>query len=254
MVNDSDARQPPEDDVEPVAGAGFPPRDIVDDDQGISLEELSRAYAALSSSGLDPYEPPAPTEDDVPALVAQVDQSVPEPTCELSPRSILEAMLFVGHPQNEPLRSEQVAALMRGVMPREINQLVEELNEEYAANDHPFHIVSVGAGYRLQLRDEFSGLRNVFWGRVRAARLSQAAVDTLAIVAYRQGLTREQIDRLRGRPSGAILSQLVRRQLLRMERPAEKPRRPKYYTTDRFLELFGLSSLEELPRSQEEID
>ena len=62
------------------------------------------------------------------------------------------------------------------------------------------------------------------------------------------------MNKLRGQASGAILAQLVRRQLLRMERPAEKPRTPRYYTTDRFLQLFGIRSLEDLPRSDDELD
>ena len=92
-------------------------------------------------------------------LVEVAGEPEPPPECELSPRSILEAMLFVGHPQNEPLRSDQVAALMRGVMPREVDQLVEELNGIYREGKHPFQIVSAGAGYRLELCAEYDGLR-----------------------------------------------------------------------------------------------
>ncbi len=250
MVSDADD-DPATQDQNLISDLGLDPLDNVEDDQGISLEELSRTYAELVGSGLDPYEALPPPEDDVATLVADVGGPEPPPECELSPRSILEAVLFVGHPHNEPLRADEIARLMRGVMPREVDQLVEELNEIYRTGNHPFQINSVGAGYRLELSSEYAGLRDVFWGRVREARLSQAAVDILAIVAYQQGLTREQVDRLRGRPSGAILSQLVRRQLLRIERPDTKPRRPKYYTTDRFLQLFGLASLDELPRSQD---
>ena len=94
-------------------------------------------------------------------------------------------------------------------------------------------------------------MRNRFYGRVREATLSQAAIDILALVAYNQPITNERVSRLRGHPSGSILAQLVRRQLLRIERPDEMPRTPIYHTTPRFLALFGLESLEELPRSQE---
>ncbi len=111
--------------------------------------------------------------------------------------------------------------------------------------------MSVGSGYRLELREDFAPLRNVFYGRVREARLSQAVIDVLAIVAYRQGCTRTDIEEMRRRPSGALLSQLVRRKLLRIERPQEKPRVPRYFVTDRFLELFGLASLDELPQSHD---
>jgi segregation and condensation protein B len=171
------------------------------------------------------------------------------PACDISPQSILEAMLFVGHPDNEPLTSQKVASYMRGVRPQEIDELIVELNQTYDEEGCPYHIASVGPGYQLALRDEFGALRDKFYGRIKAARLSQAAIDILAIVAYRQPLTREQVDRLRGKPSGAILTQLVRRELLGVERSTEKPRTPRYHTTDRFLELFGLTSLQDLPKS-----
>jgi segregation and condensation protein B len=171
--------------------------------------------------------------------------------CELSPKSILEAMLFVGHPQNEPLTAKQVSSLMRGVLPEEIDELVRELNEQYDSECTPYRVASEGAGYRLVLRDEFSALREQFYGRVKEAKLSQSVIDTLAIVAYHQPVGLKEVDQLRGKPSGGILSQLVRRQLVKIERSPDKPRDIKYRTTSRFLDLFSLDSLEDLPRSQE---
>jgi segregation and condensation protein B len=103
----------------------------------------------------------------------------------------------------------------------------------------------------MALRPDFGPLRDTFHGRIREARLSQAAVDVLAIVAYHQPVSAEQIERLRGKPSGAILAQLVRRDLLSIERPAAQKSKPAYSTTSRFLDLFGLGGIEELPRSQE---
>ena len=103
----------------------------------------------------------------------------------------------------------------------------------------------------MALRREFHSLRNRFYGRVREARLSQAAIDVLALVAYQQPMTAEQIHRLRGRPSRHVLAHLVRRGLLRIERPDPKRRTPHYFTTDRFLRLFNLQSLDDLPRSEE---
>jgi segregation and condensation protein B len=160
-------------------------------------------------------------------------------------------MLFVGSPDNEPLTSQQVASLMRGVRPQEVAELVEQLNARYQGEGCPYHVCSVGSGYRLLLRDEYASLRDKFYGRVREARLSQPALDVLAVVAYRQPLTRQEVDELRGHPSGAILSQLVRRQLLRIERPEDNPRQVRYFTTDRFLDLFGLEGLAELPQTHD---
>jgi segregation and condensation protein B len=103
----------------------------------------------------------------------------------------------------------------------------------------------------LTLRKSFASLRDQFYGRIREARLSQAAVDVLAIVAYRQPITAEQVRALRDKPSGRLLSQLVRRGLLRVERGEAPPHKLQYATAPRFLELFGLGSLEDLPQSED---
>src|SRR5262245_52590394 len=158
------------------------------DDQGLSLDELSRAYAAILNKGADPY--PQPVEP------ARATDQAAEPTdviagadnvaCEITPKSILEAMLFVGHPTGEPLLSERIAALMRGGRASEIDGLVAELNAEFQQQGVAYWIASEGAGYRLTLRPEFAGLCDAFHGRIREARLSQPAIDVLAIVAYHQ--------------------------------------------------------------------
>ncbi len=231
--------------------------DAPSDDQGVSLEELAQAYADLLDRGDDPYAavPDTETPSGIAAAVEEVADEEEQPPedeqaiCDVSPRSILEAMLFVGHPENKPLTSEKIASYMRGVRSQEIDELIAELNETYEQEGCPYSIESVAAGYRMALRDEFGSLRDKFYGRVKAAKLSQAAIDVLAIVAYKQPMVRDDVDELRGRPSGGILTQLVRRGLLRMERPDEKPRTPRYSTTDRFLELFGLENIQDLPQS-----
>ncbi|MBC8352295.1 MAG: SMC-Scp complex subunit ScpB [Planctomycetes bacterium] len=220
------------------------------DDQGLSLEDLSEAYAQLVDGGVDPYQGEEvaevePDEKDAGEPIDDLEE------VDVTPRSILEAMLFVGSSNNEPLSARLVAGLMRGVSPREIDELVQELNAAYDEQACPYRIVSAGAGYTLQLRPEFGRLRDKFYGRVREAKLSQPAVDVLAMVAYRQPITRDAVNELRGQSSGAVLSQLVRRELLRIERTQENPRTPLYFTTARFLDLFGMASINELPQSQE---
>ena len=229
------------------------------DDQGLSLNELSQAYAALLARGSDPYPSDVGLDDqdqvtdELPSdrELAATGQKGSDPAYTVTPRSILEAILFVGHPTGEPLTSERIAALMRGVRPAEIDDLVGELNAEYDAVGAPYSILSAGPGYQLALRDEFGPLRDAFQGRIREARLSQAAVDVLAIVSYNQPITAEEIDRLRGKPSSSILLQLVRRDLLALHRLPDKKAKPQYGTTQRFLQLFGLEDLKELPKSQD---
>ena len=101
------------------------------------------------------------------------------------------------------------------------------------------------------MREQFLPLRDKMYGRIRQARLSQAAIDVLSIVAYNQPISRADVDQLRGKPSSPVLRQLVRRRLLRIDWPEQSPRCHLYRTTDRFLDLFGLESLDDIPQSQE---
>ena len=228
---------------------------------GLSLSQLSDAFAQLLGQGDDPYatrsEADAEIDEHADAAEADSESQPEEPAtepaavCETTPRSILEAMLFVGLPGSLPLNGQQVAGLMRGVRSAEIDDLVRDLNEQYKATACPYEIVGDAAGYRLALRAEFSSVRDRFVGRVRQARLSPAAIEVLAAVAYNEPLTGDEVSQLRGTPSGHILSHLVRRQLLRIERSEERPRTNRYFTTPRFLEMFNLASLEELPRGQD---
>ena len=161
-------------------------------------------------------------------------------------------MLFVGNQDNQPLSAGRAAELMRDVRPAEIPPLVDQLNQRYAVGGCPYSIVHQGDGYRLLLGKSLDNLRSRFYGRIRQARLSQAAIDVLAIVAYQQPLTADQIGKQRGKPSSHVLSQLVHRGLLRIERETgDKRRITRYYTTERFLELFNLESIQDLPQSEE---
>src|SRR5262245_19384998 len=125
------------------------------DDAGLSLDELSQAYAALLAKGADPYAETERDTPEAPVVPLPPEAAPPTPTkvdddaVAVTPKAILEAMLFVGHPTREPLTSERIAALMRGVTPAEIDDLADELNTEYEAAGAPYTICSVDAGYRL---------------------------------------------------------------------------------------------------------
>jgi segregation and condensation protein B len=169
----------------------------------------------------------------------------------VTPRMIVEGMLFVGRPGGEPLASRDLASRIRDVTTAEVDQIVTQLNDDYRRDEAAYEIVGDAEGYRLQLRPELGGLRQRMRGRVKAARLTPAALEVLAVVAYRQGLAAEDIARLQGTRRQAILAQLVRRQLVRVERPTAPPRKARYYTTDRFNELFGVRSAADLPRNED---
>ncbi len=109
-----------------------------------------------------------------------------------------------------------------------------------------------GSGWFLALRHGYRFVAEKFQAGIREARLSPAAVDVLAIVAYRQPVSRREVDSLRGHESGLLLRQLLRRGLLAVVSRAEAGGREAHYgTTARFLELFGLASLDELPQTED---
>lgn len=146
-----------------------------------------------------------------------------------------------------------MAASIRNVSPDEVDQLIQELNVSYDEGGVPYEIASQGSGYRMRVKQEYESIRQRFYGRVREAKLTPSAIEVLSVVAYRQPVTAEEITRLRGSRSLAILNQLVRRGLLGLERPEASPHKPTYLTTERFNRLFSIDSPQDLP-TREELD
>jgi segregation and condensation protein B len=219
---------------------------------------------AIGNQHNEPLQADAPLADDIIASKrrhaslahaggASLDDELAamEDSGPVTPIGILEAMLFVGDRDGRPLSAAGASDLMRGVDPSEIGVLVSELNRRYEVSGCPYFIQGDAGGYCLSLRKPFHPLRERFLGRVREAKLSQAAIDVLAVVAYQQPLTVDQINAMRGKPCNHVLSQLVHRGLLRIERKPGKKRLAQYFTTDRFLQLFGLQTLADLPQSEE---
>ena len=104
------------------------------------------------------------------------------------------------------------------------------------------------------LAEDLTGLQNEFLGRNRVATLSQSAIDILAIVAYRQPISRDEIEKARNKAVGGVLKQLVRRDLLTTVPDKAKPNRKLFRTTKRFLDLFNLDELADLPQTQDVSD
>ena len=182
-------------------------------------------------------------------------EPLPTPNQNLEPvaESILEAMLFVGGP---PVDSAQLALVLNTTIDDQIVRAVAELNQRYHRQRRPYEIRRSGQGYQMLLRPQFASLPRRLYGRTRQVRLSQAAVEVLSLVAYKQPVTVQEVDAIRGIDSASILRQLRRRNLIETVNapeadPTADERGVKFQTTRRFLELFHLASLEDLPRLQE---
>src|SRR5262245_43898188 len=172
-----------------------------------------------------------------------------EPAAPPPPLRLVEALLFVGGP---PLTAVRAGEVVRGLGPEQFTQAIDALNQDYRRQGRPYSVQAQGPGFVLTLRPRYRSVLERLYGGPREARLSAAAVDVLALVAYRQPATKAEVDSLRGAESGALLRQLVRRGLVAvLQRGEAGQREVTYGTTARFLELFGLKSLEDLPRTQD---
>ena len=163
-------------------------------------------------------------------------------------RRIVEALVLSS---SEPISAAKLAEIVPGCEPDEVKEFVHALNAEYTEQDRSFEIWEIAGGYQIRTRAEFSGYLQKLQ-KERALRLSQAALETLAIVAYRQPVTRAEIEDVRGVDAGATVKSLLERHLIRIAGQREVPGRPMLYgTTRRFLEIFGLDSLKSLPTLRE---
>jgi len=175
----------------------------------------------------------------------------PRPNRKHNHRRSLEALLFTSP---EPLRLRELKEVV-DLHGNKIKAMIEELNETYEKKDRAFRIKQVANGYQMLTCSEFEEMLASFYGRERDHSLSQAAMETLSIVAYEQPMTRSELESIRGVQSGQLLRNLMDQNFLRIHGRKDAPGRPILYaTTDTFLEAFGLASIEELPEPDELLD
>jgi len=159
-------------------------------------------------------------------------------------RQMVEALILGA---GESVSARKLAAIVPDGTTALIRALVDELNAEYAEHGRAFEICCVAGGFELRTRPAFAKLLQQL-KEERPLRLSRAALETLAIVAYRQPITRAEIEQIRGVDAGAVLRTMAERKLLRIAGHRDVPGKPMLYATNkRFLEVFGLNSLSDLP-------
>lgn len=178
-----------------------------------------------------------------------MESAVGDGSARITPHQVLEAALFVG---GEPLTTRRLVHLLRDEFTTDfVDEALSTLNRTYEAEGRPYEIRLVEGGWQLALRGEFEKVRHRVYGLgPKEVKLSQEALEVLAVVAYHQPLSAEEIETL-GKPSpNGALRQLLRRELIAIER-GEGRKDIKYRTTDRFLQLFDLQTLEDLPHAEE---
>jgi len=162
---------------------------------------------------------------------------------------IVEAVLFASE---APLTAAELARASGDLKASEVEAAIDELRREYETEERAFQIYPLGDGYQILTRPEYAPYLEKLDSVTRINRLSRAALETLAIIAYRQPVSRLQVEELRGVNAAGVLRSLQERGLIEVVDRAEGLGRPLLYGTTRtFLDHFGLRSLEDLPRPEE---
>jgi segregation and condensation protein B len=163
-------------------------------------------------------------------------------------RHIIESLLFAS---DQPISEEALLEALPGTAPGQLRAALVEINLDYEARGGGFRLAQVAGGWQLRTRPEFAPwIRRLH--RAQPARLSRAALETLAIIAYKQPVMRSEIEHIRGVDAGGVLRQLMEKDLVRVLGRKDIPGRPMVYaTTRRFLEVFELKDLAELPSLKE---
>ena len=163
-------------------------------------------------------------------------------------KNIIESFLFVAE---EPLTIDRIKSILKQAERNEIQNALIELSEEYEARKGGFLLREVAGGYQFRTRPEYREWIKLLI-QPKSLRLSKAALETLAIIAYKQPVIRSDIEYIRGVDCGGILRMLLERKLTRVLGRKEIPGRPLIYaTTKQFLEIFDLKDLKDLPTLEE---
>ncbi len=163
--------------------------------------------------------------------------------------NILEALLFTS---DTPMTANKIRDIISALTPREISLAVTYLNEQYRSTGRSFEVREIAGGYQLFTLPEYSAYVEALHRNRQKNRLTQKALETLAIIAYKQPVTKHEIEEIRGVNADGVLKTLLSRNLTTISGRAKAPGNPfLYITTKKFLEYFGLKSLDDLPRLKE---
>jgi len=163
-------------------------------------------------------------------------------------KALLEAILFVAGEPITVQRLQQVTGLSSG----EITRFLAELIKDYRDRNGGIQIVQVAEGYQMVTNPALGNYLKRFISDERKIKLSEAALETLAIIAYRQPITKAEIEQIRGVSSDGVIKNLLERRLIKVVGRKDVPGRPRLYgTTREFLQFFGLKDLSELPPMRE---
>lgn len=162
--------------------------------------------------------------------------------------NIIESLIFASE---VPISTKSISEIL-SIDENLVSEMVNELRGRYEENEnHGIKIIEVGNGFQFRTREENSEWLKKL-STLKPYRLSRAAMDTLSIIAYKQPITRAEIEYIRGVDSGGVIRLLLEKGLIKMRGKKKEPGRPMLYgTCERFLEFLGINSLSDLPRIDE---
>ena len=164
-------------------------------------------------------------------------------------KRVVEALIFAS---SKPLTPAEIRKVTKVLTVGQIEKIVAELKEDYQKSERCFELLEIAGGYELSTRREFAPWILKIELQRKARQATQSALETLAILAYKQPLTRAEIEALRGVDTSGVLNTLMEKNFIRITGKKEVPGRPFMYgTTEKFLEHFGLKELRDLPSIDE---
>jgi segregation and condensation protein B len=200
---------------------------LMSTDRPLPLRKLAEAIGLI-----------APEADHAPAALAEGEQGA-EPAAPPKPRK--RGKSSAEREASEGARAEAL-----------IERLIAELNIQYQRSSRSFRIESIAGGFRVMTLPEHAWAIESFRAQRASGKLSRAGIETLAIIAYKQPITRAELEAIRGVACGEVLKSLMERRMVTIKGRAEELGRPMLYgTTKAFLDAFGLASLKDLPTLQE---
>jgi segregation and condensation protein B len=170
--------------------------------------------------------------------------------------TVIEALIFSS---DEPITSGEIIKAVKGldgdevqISQKDIDDCINELNKKYENSNLSFRVLNIANGYLFATNKEYAKYVGFLSSEKSKRRLSQAALETLSIIAYKQPITKPELETIRGVNSDYILSTLLEKKLITITGRAESIGRPLLYsTTDEFLKYFALSKISDLPKPRE---
>lgn len=241
----------------------------IDEESALAVEPAERGAMTTNTAAPQASEPDETPSDDAHDRVedettgdadigdaepSELDTGESESTAgrALSDDEVLQSVAALIYASPDPLSERRIAALLEGVELPRVRAAIERIRAQLVASGLPYEVREIAGGIAIMTSPSMAPVVQRLIKERKAERISAAALETLAVVAYRQPVTKAEIEAIRGVQAGPMLRTLVDRGLVRVTGRAEVPGHPlQYGTTKQFLDQFGLGKIEDLPRDSE---